>query len=342
MGSHYLNVCSDFGAGWDNIFGNQIRNAKRRLNRKRVRSMAVENTVVCGDCFSELDKLEEVSVHFCLTDPPYGLDKMGNEWNMEEVHSKKNMKTVTSLPSGMRFDKQQSYKLYDWMKVLSEKVYKALKPGSFFCVFCSPRLYHRVACAVEDGGFLIKDMYEWLYIMNQPKAMSLDHVIKKRKDLDDAEKEELKARLAGWKTPQIKSNHEPIVFAQKPLDGNFLDNYIKHDVGLVNTGNKIGADGNMFPSNVLCDDDCDDALRKHFLVPKPNKTEKGDFNNHKTVKPLGLCEYLITLLTRKGHVVLDPFAGSGTTLVAAKNTGRKYYGIELSKEYCGIIEKRLT
>jgi site-specific DNA-methyltransferase (adenine-specific) len=304
--------------------------------------MVVENTVVCGDCFSELDKLKEASFHFCLTDPPYGLAKMSNGWSIEEVHSKKNMKIVRSLPSCMRFDKQQSYELYAWMKVLSEKVYKALMPGSFYCVFSSARLYHRVACAVEDGGFLIKDLYLRLYLTNQPKAMSLNHVIKKRTDLGYAEKEELIARLSGWKTPQVKSNHEPILVAQKLLEGNFLINYIKNDVGLVNTNINIGAYSNMFPSNVLCDSDCDEALQQHFLVPKPTKAEKGDFNNHMTVKPLSLCEYLISLFSRKGHVVLDPFSGSGTTLVAAKNTGRKYYGIELNKEYCEITNKRLT
>jgi site-specific DNA-methyltransferase (adenine-specific) len=333
--------------GWDVIFGEEAKkkkkkNAQRRLNRKRVKTMELENILYHGSCFTALDKVPDSSVHLCLTDPPYGLDKMGDKWNATEVHSKKNMKTVTSLPSGMRFDKNQGYALYAWMHDISNKVFRILKPGAFYCVFCSPRLYHRVACAVEDAGFLIKDMYEWLYVLNQPKAMSLDHVIKKRANLNDAEKEELINRLKGWKTPQVKSNHEPIVFAQKPLEGDNVTNYIQHDVGLVNTNNKLGIDGKSFPSNVLCDDECIEELQKHFLVSKPNKKEKGNFNNHKTVKPLELCEYFINLLTRKNHIVLDPFAGSGTTLVAAKNIGRRYIGCELAVEYCEIIKKRLN
>jgi site-specific DNA-methyltransferase (adenine-specific) len=250
------------------------------------------------------------------------------------------MSCVTSLPSGMKFNRQQSYDLEKWMIPVAEKIFRILKPGSFFCVFSSPRLYHRVACSIEDAGFEIRDMYEWLYLQNQPKAMSLTHVIEKRK-VDDVKKQELKTILDKWKTPQVKSNHEPIVFAMKPTDSDFLNNYDKYHVGLVNTENKIGSENNMFPSNVLCDSECDESLQKHFLVSKPSKSEKGNFNNHKTVKPLALCEYLIALTTREGQCVLDPFAGSGSILVAAKNIGRKYYGIELNEEYYKIIRQRV-
>lgn len=64
-------------------------------------------------------------------------------------------------------------------------------------------------------------------------------------------------------------------------------------------------------------------------------------NTHPTVKPLKLMSYLITLGSRPGDVVLDPFLGSGTTAVAAKTLGRNYIGIEREKEYCEIAEARL-
>jgi len=64
-------------------------------------------------------------------------------------------------------------------------------------------------------------------------------------------------------------------------------------------------------------------------------------NNHPTVKPIALMEYLVKLVTKKGGTVLDPFAGSGSTLVAAKNLGFNYIGIELTPEYIPIIEARL-
>ena len=65
-------------------------------------------------------------------------------------------------------------------------------------------------------------------------------------------------------------------------------------------------------------------------------------NNHPTVKPLKLMEYLCTLTkTPTGGIVLDPFAGSGSTCIAAKRTGRPFIGIEKEQEYCKIAEARL-
>lgn len=65
-------------------------------------------------------------------------------------------------------------------------------------------------------------------------------------------------------------------------------------------------------------------------------------NHHPTVKPLKLMSYLITLFSREGDIVLDPFCGSGTTCLAAKNLGRKYIGIEQEAEYVEIAEARLS
>jgi len=64
-------------------------------------------------------------------------------------------------------------------------------------------------------------------------------------------------------------------------------------------------------------------------------------NNHPTVKPIALMRYLVKLVTPKRGIVLDPFAGSGSTLIAAKKLGFNYIGIELNPEYITIAEKRL-
>ena len=74
-----------------------------------------------------------------------------------------------------------------------------------------------------------------------------------------------------------------------------------------------------------------ERLQKHF----------SNGNSHPTLKPLSLMEYLIKMVTPKGGVVLDPFAGSGSTLVAAKQNGFQYIGIEMTEEYIPIIEARL-
>jgi DNA modification methylase len=64
-------------------------------------------------------------------------------------------------------------------------------------------------------------------------------------------------------------------------------------------------------------------------------------NNHPTVKPIALMEYLIKMVTPKGGIVLDPFAGSGSTLIAAQQNGFHYIGIEMEADYIKIAEARL-
>jgi site-specific DNA-methyltransferase (adenine-specific) len=79
-----------------------------------------------------------------------------------------------------------------------------------------------------------------------------------------------------------------------------------------------------------------------LIVPKPPKSEKGEFNNHPTVKSQKLMSYLITMGSREGDLVLDPFCGSGTTLLAAHQLHRKYLGIELNPEYITLAKERLA
>jgi site-specific DNA-methyltransferase (adenine-specific) len=64
-------------------------------------------------------------------------------------------------------------------------------------------------------------------------------------------------------------------------------------------------------------------------------------NSHPTVKPISLMKYLVTLITKEGQVILDPFMGSGSTGIAAKELKRGFVGIELSPEYLEIAKKRI-
>jgi len=298
------------------------------------------NNLIVGDAFTELSRLEDNSIDLVLTDPPYFLDKMDNDWNHEKIISTKNHYVVKSLPAGMKFDREQGKKLYGWYLKISQEILRILKPGGFFFTFSSPRLYHRVASAVDDAGFLLRDSFIWLYTQNQVKAMSLNHFID-RLNYDDLTKEKLRSKLKGWKTPQIKSCYEPIVIAQKEQDNTFLENILKYQVGLFNTEIKIG--NNMYPSNVLAVEEIDELIDRYFLIDKPDKSEKGEFNNHRTVKPLALCEYLIALSTFSDNaVVLDPFIGSGTVAVAAKKLNRKFIGIDINEKYIEIAKLRLN
>lgn len=82
---------------------------------------------------------------------------------------------------------------------------------------------------------------------------------------------------------------------------------------------------------------------RFFYVAKASKKDRGPGNEHPTVKPRALMEWLCRLTaTPTGGVVLDPFAGSGTTLLAAQAVGRRAVGIELMENYCAIARRRLS
>lgn len=303
--------------------------------------MLLKNNCYQGDCLDLLKQIDDCSIEAVLTDPPYFLDKLDNHWDRAVVDSTKNMGTVKSLPSGMRFDRAQGKAFYDFYFKVCKELLRVLKPGGYFFSFGPPRLYHNMASAIEDAGFLIKDQLMWLYTQNQPKAQGMQNFIKKMK-VDEATKEKLLIEWAGWKTPQIRSNHEPIAMAQKPTDGTFLKNQIVHGVGLVNTNHKVGKDEDKFVSNVLSTSEISDIIDNHFLIAKPNKKEKGEYNTHKTVKPVDVCRQLIRLVTLPGALVLDPFIGSGTTAVAAKQLGRDYIGFDLDPENINISNRRIA
>lgn len=88
-----------------------------------------------------------------------------------------------------------------------------------------------------------------------------------------------------------------------------------------------------------------EAAQKTFpylIVPKPSTSENNRYgeNNHPTVKPLKLMSYLITMGSREGDLVLDPFAGSGTMLEAANMLKRRFIGCELDEKWRPVIEAR--
>jgi site-specific DNA-methyltransferase (adenine-specific) len=103
-----------------------------------------------------------------------------------------------------------------------------------------------------------------------------------------------------------------------------------------------GSDANRTGSVLTGYGDTGGASR-FFYCAKATKKERGEDNDHPTVKPLALMDYLLTLLsTPTGGVVLDPFAGSGSTLVAAKRLGRECIGVELDVHNCDIAVSRLN
>lgn len=106
-----------------------------------------------------------------------------------------------------------------------------------------------------------------------------------------------------------------------------------------------------WPANIMFDEEAAAALHestglkdnvsRFFYVAKASKSDRGAGNNHPTVKPIKLMQYLIKLVTPSDGVVLDPFMGSGSTGVAASELGFEFVGCEISGEYFKIAENRI-
>jgi DNA modification methylase len=85
----------------------------------------------------------------------------------------------------------------------------------------------------------------------------------------------------------------------------------------------------------------DGSAARFFYCAKASRKERGEGNTHPTVKPLALMRYLVRLITPPDGLVLDPFAGSGTTGIAAIREGARFIGIEQSAEYAALAERRI-
>ncbi len=294
-----------------------------------------------GDCMTLIDSLENNSLDCIITDPPYFTDKLDHKWNSEKIADDTKNSHIQHLPKGMKFDKKQVKDLQTFYKDLSTKLITKLKPGGYFLSFSSPRLYHAIAMGCDEAGFEVRDMMNWIYTQTMPKGMSISHLIDKNKDMTPEEKSHMKEEYKDHKTPMIRSCAEPICIAMKPIETSFLENEKKYKTGLLDFSQKVGEEADKVPSNVMTTQYMDPIYDKHFFINKPSKDEKGDYNSHPTVKPIALMEHLVKLFTKPDAIVLDPFSGSGTTLVACKNTGRRAIGFEMNNEYYEICKKRL-
>jgi site-specific DNA-methyltransferase (adenine-specific) len=300
------------------------------------------NKVTLGECIEMMKKIPNNSIDMICTDPPYFLDGLGNDWNKEKLDGKGSSSMIGNLPKGMKFDRNQSKKFKEFYKNVSIEAFRILKPGGAFMSFSSPRLYHAMASAMEDAGFEIRDMLGWIYTKSQVKAFSQNHIIDNDKVMSAEKKEQVKELCNNWKTPQLKPAIEPICFAAKPIEGRYIDNFQKYGVGLMNTSQDTKVGQEYFPANILVTEDVGQDLDKVFLVSKPTKAEKGEYNTHLSVKPTSLIGQLIRLFTKENAIVLDPFMGSGTTAVACIQNNRQYIGFDINKAYIDITTQRIT
>ncbi len=264
-----------------------------------------------ADCRIGMKRLEENSVSLVLTDPPYFMDGMDENWNTAKLNRRVKPGVVGSLPAGMKFSTKQGKALQRFLTPVADEWRRVLRPGGFCLVFSQNRLAHRTAVALEDAGFEIRDVLLWRY-EGQAKAFTQDHFVRKR-DLPPDEKARLIRKLGGRKTPQLKPQGEMIVLAQAPREGTFVDNWDKWETGLIDVHDPLIGSG-KFPGTVI-----------------PAKKPRRRYG-HMTAKPVDLLRHLIRIFSAPGALVLDSFAGSGSTGVAAKLEGRAFVGYEIETD----------
>ena len=294
-------------------------------------------TILHGDCLQHMLKLKshDFQADAIITDPPYGLKMMGNQWD---------------APGNVAF-RPDTWKL----------ALDLLPPGGMLAAFGAPKTYHRMACAIEDGGFEIRDCVMWLFGNGFPKNQNL-----------------------------LKPAYEPIILARKPgalrrlnidecrievAEGDVRSGGFDQGHGFWVKGERgntvtVGAELGRYPANVVHDgsDDVLDAFAVHgerktsgqktagarryngMFGDIPDGHHYGDTGtaarfyycskvrgaerlSHPTQKPLSLMQWIVRLITPSDGMVLDPFAGTGTTVVAALNEGRRAIGIESDPLY---------
>jgi site-specific DNA-methyltransferase (adenine-specific) len=273
-------------------------------------------TLYEGDCRVEMAaNLAANSIDAIVTDPPYEAGFIGQKQDEVSVES-------GWADTGVAFDPAL------WRECL-----RVAKPGAFLLAFSATRLVHKLATAIDRSGWEIRDMLVWAYAsgMNHGAPVS-----------PDGQKATLKP---AW---------EPIVMARKPFEGSLQALVKRTGVGglhieetrIPRLASELGGTGVLKepkgrePSNFLLTDPLFGDYDKIFMVPKPGAKER-EGNTHPTVKPEALMRHLVRLVTPKRGTVLDPFCGSGTTMVAAKIEGFEGIAIDMQPDYLDIAEKRL-
>jgi len=217
------------------------------------------------DCLEGMKQLDDNTVDSVVTDPPYGLGFMGKEWDTFDKNQfgKKGNEGKNDLKVKKDFKILPRYKtdgLYDFTLSWSQEALRALKPGGHLLAFAGSRTYHKIACAIEDAGFEIRDQIMWIYGSGFPKSLNISKAIDKKLGNEISEWE-------GWGTA-LKPAHEPIVLARKPLsEKTVAENVLKWGTAGINIDEcRFEGEGwsrsgkGRFPANVILDEEAGKVL----------------------------------------------------------------------------------
>lgn len=398
-------------------------------------------TLYGGDCRDVIKTLADNSISACVCDPPYALVSIQKRFGKPDSKPANDGDVYARASAGF-MGKAWDTGEVAFAETFWREVLRVLKPGGHVVAFSGTRTYHRMAVAIEDAGFEIRDQLAWCYGSGFPKSHDVSKAIDKaagaereivgkatapRKALDanpdggskygygigeidiTAPATDAAREWQGWGTA-LKPSWEPICLARKPLIGTVAENVLAHGTGALNidgcrvegepTGERrnnvslgsasggIYGDAGAFvsqghelgrwPANIVHDgsdevvacfpetasgsrkvgtyglmgyrgadaapmpaiDGDQGSAARFFYAAKADKLDRIG-SKHPTVKPVDLCQWLVRLVTPKGGLVLDPFAGSGSTGEAAWREGMRCILIEREEEYQADIAERL-
>lgn len=296
----------------------------------RIPSPQVKTGVFEGDGIEFVSKLEENCIDMILSDIPYGIGQ--DDWDVLHTNTnsaylgqsaaqkkagkvfKKRRKPINGWSSADReipreYERWCASWAADWLRVL--------KPGGSAVVFAGRRLAHRCISALEDAGFNYRDMIAWERPKAVFRAQRLSTVYRKRGEISEAEHWE------SWRVGNLRPVFEPVLWFFKPYKVTIADNVLDHGLGAFNLDAYQKLSGSS-----------DNVVRLGF--------DPGEAGYHEAQKPVALLRCLIELCAPTGAVVLDPFAGSGSTGVAALASGCRHVLVEQNPKLVSVAKKRLA
>ena len=320
-----------------------------------------------GDCLAGLRRLPDACIDSIVTDPPYGLSEnpppiadVLRAWLAGEDY----------VHRGGGFKKNSWDALVPGPPIWKEAL-RVLKPGGHLVAFSSARTAYALTTAIAIAGFEIRNTLAWIHADG---GGAYNHAIDQRfekllttgrssrapgvkpegkvwmKDTGGKVAVTQPEALAwrGWGTG-LKPAQEPILLARKPMIGSYVPNLRAYRTGALNIDGCRVDDGTIarHPANVVHDGSAEALYgfpgdkAGFFFCPKPRGEDRAG-SGHDTIKPVDLMRWLCRLVTPPGGVVLDPFAGSGTTGVAIDAEG--FYGMLIEREtrYCEDILRRFA
>ena len=280
------------------------------------------NKVHHGDAIKKLKEIPDNSIDICISDIPYGINY--DEWDVLHENTNSALGGSHSSMNGTSFkrrgkpingwneaDKKIPYEYQMWCEEWMKELFRITKEGSPIILFSSRRYLHRVSVALENQGFLIRDVLIWKKDRAVGRAQRVNNVLHRRGITDPI--------YDNYRIGNLKPQYEPIIWAMKPYKQTLTDCVIENKIG------GFYCEDDILPSNIL-----------EFSTNSKNEL-------HPTQKPLGLMSYLVKLFSiDEEHVILDPFMGSGTTAIACLKTKRNFIGIEMSEGYVDIANKRIN